>query len=501
MNLLPNIQKFSYYFSSKRGHYSLSKAKISSSAYLKAAVVDLCLVLAIVVFGAEPAKEMVSPIASSIKNIYQLTQYQKTSESFSFAPGSSANKLKKVVLKDLDYLAFFDVPVSKDGDLNTTSKGYKSLYSETAQNLFESARYQGTKVLITFTAEGKTVTGFLSSNQAQQTFIDQVIQEVKDSGSQGVAIDFEYKGNVSGDYKTKYNNFIANLKFKLNKEIPDSYITVVIPDSQIENGLYDIELLSRASDRLLVMTDNFAVSEVKNGNSINPVYGFKEENYWKKISDSLNNFLKKSQKEKLVLERAWYGNGDNYPLYVPNAKVPAEKEKQPSSVLLDKETIDRLVSGVPAKAREAARKNIPLIGKALETEGILDSNVLAYALATIEHETAGSFQPLEEFKCSFSARRLGYEGGPQYCGKGFVQLTHLRNYRMVGERIGMGDKLAENPELASDPEVAAKILAAFFKDNNVANLASRGQFVAARAPVNPDVNGRRVANMALKYGI
>lgn len=489
MNLLPSIQKFSGYLSSKRGHY------------FKAVVVDLCLVLAIITFGAQPAKEMVSPIASSIKNIYQLAQYQKTSESFSFAPGSSANKLKKVDLKDLDYLAFFDVPVSKDGDLNTESKGYKSLYSKTTKNLFESARYQGTKILLTFTQENKAVVNFLNSPSAQQNFIDQAIVEITDSGALGVAIDFEYRGNTPKEYQQKFNDFIARLNDKLHQEISGSYVTVVVPESQVESGIYDIESLSKNSDRLLVMADGFAVPEVKNGDHINPVYGYKEESYWEKISTSLNNFLNKSQKEKLVLERAWYGNGDNYPLYVPNSKPPKEAEKKPARVLLDKETVNKLAAGVPAKAREAARRNIPLIGKALEAEGILDSNVLAYALATIEHETAGTFEPLEEFKGRFSARRLGYEGGTNYFGRGFVQLTHLRNYKIIGERIGMGDKLAENPELAGDPEVAAKILAAFFKDNNVASLASRGQFVAARMPVNPDINGRKVANLAQKYGL
>lgn len=508
MNLLPKIQKF---LTRKNHNFAVvpqtqaeraNDPKISSSAYFKAAVVDLCLVLAIITFGAQPAKEMASPIASSIKNIYQLAQYQKTSESFSFAPGSSVNKLKKVDVKDLDYLAFFDIPVSVNGDLNTESKGYSSLYSKTTKNLFESAHYQGTKVLITFTqGDNKSVIKFLNNPEAQQNFIDQAIIEVKDSGSQGVAIDFEHRGEASDSYRNKFNDFIVDLKEKMYQEIPSSLVAVVIPDSQVENSLFDVESLSRSSDKLLIMADSFTVPEVKNGGHINPVYGFKEESYWDKISNSLNSFLNKSQKEKLVLERAWYGNGDNYPLYVPNSKPPTEADKEPSHVILDRETVDRLVAGVPSKSREAARKNIPLIGKALEAEGILDSNVLAYALATIEHETAGTFQPLEEFKGRFSARRLGYEGGTNYFGRGFVQLTHLRNYRMVGERIGMGDRLAENPGLAGDPEIAAKILAAFFKDNNVANLASRGQFIAARMPVNPDVNGRRVANMALKYGI
>ena len=201
------------------------------------------------------------------------------------------------------------------------------------------------------------------------------------------------------------------------------------------------------------------------------------------------------------MERAWYGNGDNYPLYKPNSEPPAEEDREASSVNLDRQTIERLVDGVPQKGKAGARKSIPLIAKALDKEGILDSNVLAYALATIEHETDETFEPLEEINGRFSARRLGYEGGMNYFGRGYIQLTHLRNYKVIGERIGMGERLVKNPELAGTPEVAAAVLAAFFKDNNVANLASKGNFIAARRPVNPDLNGRSVARKALKYEV
>ena len=205
--------------------------------------------------------------------------------------------------------------------------------------------------------------------------------------------------------------------------------------------------------------------------------------------------------DKLSLERAWYGNGHAYPLYVPQSRASSESTGGPSQIQLDETAIENLAAGVPYKGRAAAKKNIPLIAKALSDEGILDSNVLAYALATVEHETDETFEPIGEIQGAMSARRLGYEGGANYFGRGFIQITHLRNYRQIGERIGIGDSLAKNPELASDPVIAAKVLAAFFKDNNVANLASQGYFVAARRPINPDYNGYSIASLAMKYGV
>ena len=241
--------------------------------------------------------------------------------------------------------------------------------------------------------------------------------------------------------------------------------------------------------------------EVKNGAPSNPLYGYSANEYWNNISKLLGTLEKRIPENKLVMERAWYGNGDNYPLYVPQNSAFLSKNEKPEKVALDRSTMENLLAGVPVKGKAGAEKNIPLIAQALQNEGILDTNVLAYALATVEHETDETFEPLGEMQGTFSARRLGYEGGANYFGRGFIQITHLRNYRQIGERIGMGDKLAQNPSLASDPEIAAKILAAFFKDNNVANLASKGNFVAARTPINPDYNGYSVANLAMKYEI
>lgn len=157
----------------------------------------------------------------------------------------------------------------------------------------------------------------------------------------------------------------------------------------------------------------------------------------------------------------------------------------------------RVIAKVPEQARVAAQESIPAIVSALKEEGIDDPKVLAYALATIEHETAGTFEPIEEYDGVQQARRLGYEGGENYFGRGFIQLTHLKNYREIGERIGID--LANNPEKALDPAVAAKILAIYFKDNGVADLAKRGDFYAARGPINGTDSANSIARLANKY--
>jgi predicted chitinase len=53
--------------------------------------------------------------------------------------------------------------------------------------------------------------------------------------------------------------------------------------------------------------------------------------------------------------------------------------------------------------------------------------------------------------------------GAKYSGRGFNQLTFKSNYKKFGDLIKMD--LVNNPDLVNDPKVAAKVVAAYFKEN------------------------------------
>ncbi|MBI3248706.1 MAG: hypothetical protein HYZ50_19555 [Deltaproteobacteria bacterium] len=63
---------------------------------------------------------------------------------------------------------------------------------------------------------------------------------------------------------------------------------------------------------------------------------------------------------------------------------------------------------------------------------------------------------------------MGRPDGERFKGRGFIQLTGRANYDKHGKAIGLGDQLIQNPELANDPDIAAKLLASFLKDKEVA---------------------------------
>lgn len=503
MYLLPSVKKHikDTYFQLLQKVKSLFASK--RSRYKLAVILDLILIATILINAKTPAQNVVSPLVSSVKAYYSVSQNRATKENFAFVPGLARNKYSDVDLMGLTNLSFFDVPLTEEGTINRDSRGYASFTSGPALELFDRARYQKTKIFVTLSATGvKTIANILDNKDIQEQLAQDAAEEINNSGVSGITLDFEYPRGKGKEYQEKFTSFIETFTNKVHDLSPEAQVAVAVPSARINNdSLYNIENLAAFADRIFLIASDLIVPEAKNGVPANPLYGYMGNEYWNDVSKLLGDLHKRVPQNKLVMERAWYGNGDNYPLYLPSRDKPADKDEKAPSVALDGETMENLLAGVPAKGKAGARKNIPLIAQALQDEGILDSNVLAYALATIEHETDETFEPIAEIQGNLSARRLGYEGGANYFGRGFIQITHLRNYHRFGDRIGMGDQLVKNPDLASDPQVAAKILAAFFKDNNVANLASRGNFVAARIPINPDINAYSVASLAEKYGI
>jgi len=483
--------------------FSSSNSSISKTeklySWITCALASICIVI-IMNLTSETTKGFISPIITSLTALNPLTKHPiKINQTFRFIPSWNLQKLADADFEKAQTLAFFDIPVDSDGTFIRDNNGYESFVSEEAQILFQKAYEQGSKVVLTISqTDNQDIRTILYDTQARQTIINETIQEVEEAGIDGVAVDFEYNGDVNPFYKEQFTKFISEFSRTMHKELPNSQVNVVVPNNAGTTSLYDLKNLSEASDRIYIMAYDFAVPETKKLSPIAPVYGYDKEDYWNKVDASIAEFANSVSEEKLVLETAWYENGNNYPLYTSN-RVDTTPSKNTLSLPLDRYTAENLIAEVPRNARSAARKNLPLIAKALEKENILNSNVLAYALATIEHETAATFEPIDEIKGRKSARRLGYEGGTNYYGRGFIQLTHLRNYKKIGARIGVGDQLVKNPDMASEPEISAQILAAFFKDNGIARLASEGRFVAARRPINPDYQGYWIAELAYKY--
>ena len=127
---------------------------------------------------------------------------------------------------------------------------------------------------------------------------------------------------------------------------------------------------------------------------------------------------------------------------------------------------------------------------AFEAAGLTNPNWLAYMLATVFHECAGTMQPIGEYGKG-KGREYGKPAGPfkqVYYGRGFVQLTWLDNYKRAEAELGQ--PFVEHPELALDPKHAADIMI---------KGMTQGWFTGKRLAQyfnskNDPVNARRIIN-------
>jgi len=156
-------------------------------------------------------------------------------------------------------------------------------------------------------------------------------------------------------------------------------------------------------------------------------------------------------------------------------------------------------TGAPTVAIES---NWPRIVAALDEHGLADDTATKVAIAaTIAVETDHTFEPINEyggdayFERNYGpgtqrGRQLGNVqpgDGSRFHGRGYVQLTGRANYRDYGRRIGVD--LEANPELANDPAIAARLLVLFITQNDIPQLAQRGDWQGVRRAVNGGLNG------------
>jgi predicted chitinase len=137
----------------------------------------------------------------------------------------------------------------------------------------------------------------------------------------------------------------------------------------------------------------------------------------------------------------------------------------------------------------------PKLAEQLNNAGIYDRWTAIAELATIAVEVGARFEPIHEY--GTPADWAGYSGGSQYAGRGFIQLTHDYNYRYYGRAVAdlwnAGDapelNLEANPDGALNPDVAAAVMAVFFRDHGIPEMAAAGNWAGIRRAVNGGMTG------------
>lgn len=125
-------------------------------------------------------------------------------------------------------------------------------------------------------------------------------------------------------------------------------------------------------------------------------------------------------------------------------------------------------------------------------QGIKLNKQIAYVLATVEHETGGTYLPVYEAYYLGPKKALAYLKKLKYYpyfGRGYVQLTWLANYKKYSDILGID--LVKNPNLAMRPDIALFILVDGFK---YGRFTGKTIFDYIDNVKNDTVNARRCIN-------
>lgn len=93
-------------------------------------------------------------------------------------------------------------------------------------------------------------------------------------------------------------------------------------------------------------------------------------------------------------------------------------------------------------------QNVELLVRTALEYGVTDRRQIAYIVATAQHET-DNFATSREYDGPNQAIRNGYGGGENYYGRGYVQVTHDRNYDRMATTLG-------DPRISTNPDIVAK---------------------------------------------
>jgi len=148
----------------------------------------------------------------------------------------------------------------------------------------------------------------------------------------------------------------------------------------------------------------------------------------------------------------------------------------------------------PSEIRPFAKKNLPLVLNQCLNNGVIDRGQIAYVFATAELESNFGRFMMELDDGWYLEGREDLENtepgdGPRFKGRGFIQITGRRNYRIWSNKLGIN--LIDNPEKAALPDIAAIILVRGMRDGSFTNVGLSDFIVGDRRDF---FNARRIVN-------
>lgn len=238
-----------------------------------------------------------TPVSQSEKIVYGFLPYWNLA-STTFQP-------------ELTHLGYFSLEIAADGSIQTRAEdgylepGYNKLQSDTLFDAIATSSAQPQIVFTQFNAD--TITSFLSSEKAQERFLQSLDSILLAYPFTGVNIDIEYSGKVTDTLRQDYVSFIALLRQHLDQRYDNVELSIdLYASAASRNTIWDVPKLEPYVDYYIVMAYDFHRSSSIIAGPIAPLFGGKEQ--WDSdISEHLQDFLKSVPPEKILLGVPFYG--------------------------------------------------------------------------------------------------------------------------------------------------------------------------------------------------
>lgn len=167
----------------------------------------------------------------------------------------------------------------------------------------------------------------------------------------------------------------------------------------------------------------------------------------------------------------------------------------------DRDTYFRGHREIFGKLRQEQVNGLSFLLDSIELDEWENVQQVSYVLATVDHETNHSFQPVKEIReRKDSPRRANQDRYwlDGYYGRGYVQITWKKNYEKFG--------IENDPDAALEPEMAYRILSKGMRDGLFTGKKigdyineQRADYVNARRVVNGLDRAQQIAANARKF--
>jgi len=232
-------------------------------------------------------------------------------------------------LEKYNRLIYFGITASADGGINKYDQGYLNMAALTEA----ISDINKEKLLVLRMLDEDTNFSILNSVDKQNILLSEINEIINEFGFDGIALDLELNSLPVSDITNKINSFVQKIYTEENKNYRKFYL-ILYGDTFYRKRPYDVDILSKNSDEIMVMAYDFHKSRGIPGPNFPLNAGAKYGYDLKKMTDDFSKYI---GNKKLTIIFGMYG----YDWLVDEKKRPIRPARALSLKDIQKQFIEK----------------------------------------------------------------------------------------------------------------------------------------------------------------